>query len=312
MTLFRDNLIANPDPIFLHHKDCEGKKDVCHFIELIYQEVAPFLGDKNIEQRLQESFHSFVWQFYLGYILKHNGLKLSKASAFGPDYVLEYGVIVEAVVPTRGEGENKTFHHDDLEPEEVSPGFKMYPVVSRIFPDPKIILRITSAINSKLDQYQSWKKSNLILKDSPYIIGINALMLDAHSSDDFSYGARVCFGIGPTQINIPVRTHKNQNIEDRGITTTIRFDSHLKKHNGVDVLTSLFFDDRYKDVSAIAYSSHYIANVMDDPGRDIEIIANPNAKNPIDLNSFKKFKRTYIEYSQDMASFTVKKLKRNE
>lgn len=313
MTIFRPNLIHTPDEAFIHHRDCEGKGDIRRFVDFLVHETREFCGDENIEQRFQESFHSFTWQFYLGYLLKTAGAELSKASSEGPDHILSNGTIIEAVLCTRGEGENRTFAVTDMEPEEVQPGFKIYPAVSREFPDPKVILRITSSIRDKLIQYRKWREANVVSDRSTYIIGVNALLLeDAVSSPEYSYGARVCFGLGPTQMSIPVRTHKDQKIDKSNITTSIRFDSHIKKHNGQNILSSLFFDDEYRDISAIAFSAHYIGNVLHDPGRDVEIILNPYAKNPIKINDYKTFKRTYVVFSEDKSSFTVHKLERGE
>lgn len=313
MTIFRSNIIEFPDSIFLHHRDCESKDDVRKFLDHVVAVVSPFCGDENIEQRFQESFNSFSWQFYLGYLFKNYGVELKKATATGPDYILMDGTILEAVLCTRGEGENRTFAVTDMEPEEVQPGYKIYPVVSRQFPDPKVILRITSSIRYKLNQYLKWRDSKIIDPKSPYIIGVNAMLLeDAVSAPEYSYGARVCFGLGPTQMSIPVRLGKNQKIDESKITTSIRFDSHIKKHNGEDILTSIFFDDEYRDVSAIAFSAHYVGNVLDDPGRDVEIIFNPNARNPIELKDYKVFRRTYVEFSENRDSFTVHKLGRGE
>jgi len=313
VTIFRSNLLQSPDLIFIHHRDCEGKEDIRLFINQIVEEMSPYCGDENIEQRFQENFHSFTWQFYLGYLLKTAGLELSKAASEGPDHILSNDTIIEAVLCTRGEGENRTFAATDMEPEEVQPGFKIYPAVSREFPDSKVILRITSSIRDKLKQYSKWREANVVKSTSPYIIGVNALLLeDAVSSPEYSYGARVCFGLGPTQMSIPVRTHKDQKIDESNITATIRFDSHIKKHNGQSIQSSLFFDDEYRDISAIAFSAHYIGNVLNDPGRDVEIIINPNANNPIDKNDYKAFKRTFVGFSEDRSSFTVHKLDRGE
>lgn len=311
MTIFRTNLIQTPDQAFIHHRDCEGKDDIRKFLDHIVCEINPFCGDENIEQRFQESFHSFTWQFYLGYLLKSAGHQLKKTASEGPDYILTNGTLVEAVLCTRGEGQNRTFAVTDMEPEEVYPGFKLYPAVSREFPDPKIVLRITSSIRDKLVQFLKWKEAKIIDPSSPYIIGVNALLLEgAVDSPEYSYGARVCFGLGPTQMSIPVRLDRKHKIEDSNITTSIRFDSHIKKHNGQNVLTSLFFDDEYKDVSAIAFSAHYIGNVLHDPGRDVEIIVNPKATNPINIDDYKAFKRTFVVFSEDRSSFTVQKLER--
>lgn len=313
MSLFNGDLISNPDTIYLHHRNCESKEDIRNLLNGIYTDLNPYLGDEDIPIRFQQDFHAFTWQVYLGHNLKMAGINLLKASEHGPDFLLNNGTIVEAVISTRGEGANRTFASTDMTPKEIAPGIKMYPAVSKEFPDPKTILRISSSIKDKLTQYRAWRLAGVVEESQPYVIGINSMLLeDAAYCPDYSYGARVCFGLGPTQISIPIRSNSHDKLDQSKIKTSIRFDSHIKKHNGQSILSSIFFDDEYKDVSALAYSPHYIGNVIQDLGKDIEIIFNPNANNPIDMNDYINFKRTYVEFDETRSSFIVKQLDRGE
>lgn len=313
MTIFVEKTIENPDVNYTNHRDWEGRQEVRLIIDKMVHDLEAYCGDRNIKQKFQENFFPFVWQFYLGYCLKESGFDLIKTDSEGPDFSLSNGVIVEAVLATRGEGNNRTYSVLDSPGVEIEPGFTMYEARVSPFPNESIMLRLTSSIESKLNQYNRWKENNVINKNSPFIIGLNSFLIDnVDTPDSISYGARVCYGIGCSVITIPVSLGGNSITNTSDYKKNINYLPEIINLNNSIISSNIFHLEKYKDVSALAYSHKYIGNCLDSVGSDIEIILNPNANSPIDVNCFVKFTRIIIEYSDDRKSFTLVKIKAGE
>ena len=127
------------------------------------------LADNDFRTQLGANFPQRFWEFYLACTFIDEGFDVRSASA-GPDVrITQDGrtVWVEAIAPTRG-------HGPDAVPEIVNG------VVTRV-PNEQFILRLSAAIMEKFNKYKQYRTNGTVGPDDPYVIAINAGLLQLFS-----------------------------------------------------------------------------------------------------------------------------------
>lgn len=234
--------------------------------EYLWSIYAPY-ADSHFLDQVKYDFHSRTWEMYLGALFINNNLKIESMD-IGPDFKIttpSTNIYVENVVCNKGRG-------SDAVPEIQYEG--VYDV-----PQDEMLLRLTSSINYKFQEYEKYKKQAVIDKNLPYIIALNRGMLD-HPESTPPLIMNCLFALGPLAINMsPNRTEE----EPRSFLTRREF---IIKKSGKKIPLNFFLDKSHSGISAIIYSDETILNHPQNIGEDCMLVHNPNADNPIDESLF--------------------------
>jgi hypothetical protein len=195
-----------------------------------YKSVAP----NNFPSKLQKEFHQRWWELYCGVALINSGITLiSNNRDEGPDYKFRQNnrnYYIEAIAPTLG---------DKKRIKPIQEG-----VVS--LPEGEFLLRLTSALEEKLQKYQKYLQKDYIKSNDLLIIAISTCDLGQYGSlMDYPKPAitKVLFDIGCDYINLDTGEKK---ISSRG---------GVKKSDNIIIESNLFELERYKIISGVIYSN---------------------------------------------------------
>lgn len=307
--LFKEVRHKNVDPNYEHNLNSKHRQHLRDCIEKMYEDVEQFIGDSHFEDLIQTDFSAAVWQLYVGYfLLKKSKVSLVKSAGHGPDFVLADGTIVEAVVAKRGTGADKPFSWEEVRPTSDENGIKLYPVRSMPYPDPQIVMRVTQAIDYKMKQRQAWISTGVVRADQPYIIAINAGLLDEASdcSDGISYGARVAFAVGELVMVVPLNLSE-EDIKTPEPYSKLNHKPSVSKKSGTEIDSNLFLNKSNEDLSGILYSAHTLINVINgDMFSDLELILNGFAKNKISADIFSGIQVTWADVDELKNQYSIR------
>jgi hypothetical protein len=154
------------------------------------------------------------------------------------------------------------------------------------FPHREILLRWTNAISAKATKLigsettQGYLQKNVVGPKDIYVIAINSRLLKGRGSaftgiSQFPAAAEAVFPFGPLQVQINTSTFQ--------VTKTQhQHRPHIPKLSGAFVPTNTFLDPRFSPISAIWAAEFDEAGIVGSY-RDLAVIHNPLAKNPIPL-----------------------------
>jgi len=212
---------------------------------------------------LRKDFHARTWEMYLSVILLKNNLKIkvSRKDKW-PDIIIDNIANIECVTCQNAQ--------DPTKPDFV-PQLRIG-IVSDV-PRDQILLRISNSISSKYQKYmKSYKKDNSKL---PFIIAINSGIFGLHQNGIFPIILDYTNGVDNIVVNFE---RKGLDVRSTGLTITTR-DSIQKGLSTID--SNIFGNDKYKEISAIIFSSNLIINTPDLLGSDLLLIKNKFAENPL-------------------------------
>lgn len=297
-SLFKLKPGLNHDTVFL---TCLKKnfRDVRSKINQMYKEVHKYIPDSHFENQVQENFHGAYWQLYITWVFhKYGPSKLIIPGSDGPDIVLEDGTIIEAVSVTPGKGENR--------PETLWEDMKNVGGGIVKDPNPKIVLRISNAIDEKKKKYRGWVKKGIVKADQPFIIAINAGMVSPDvlpHANEFSYGAKTVYAMGSLYLAMP-RDQKNGWPDPDRVITRLQYSPTKIKHNGSEVESDWFLKSDHKEISGLIFSpSHYLIAFPYSHTGDIEYLSNGFAKNKLPLRFIRGIQYSWMEKENDPPGF---------
>lgn len=211
----------------------------------------PHCPDADFQARSESFLLDEAWPAHLSDVFQKRGFALSKGNAEGPDLWVQKDsqvYAIEAVVPSLGAPSGSNTWD---KPKE-------YPYY---IDENKLILRITSVMEAKLNQYTKWR-ANGFPEKIPFIIAISTGCLPSVHDNYFyaSLGEHVVYGE-----KIPAASLSN----------------------GVQIPLGFFCDSRFNPVSAILFTAiHFDLNHAFN-GDDFILIHNPEALNPIPRHALK-------------------------
>lgn len=182
----------------------------------------------------------------------------------GPDVCINASprpIWIEAVTPSRGSGDDEV----PLFPE--GGGLITYP-------EPQIILRLRSALKSKLDVYHRYVENGRLDPTDPYVVAISAGRLYETLMDPRAAILKAVLPIGFPQLLINRDTGE---AVDGGYS----YRPHVSKAGGASVSTTCFLDSEYSGISGVLLSE---ANFLLDKSAardEFFFVHNPMAKNPL-------------------------------
>lgn len=280
MSFFVENLVKDISPAYVNLRDIPEHKEYRRLIELAWSEYQPLCPDEDFIKKTQSHFQGMMWQMFLTIFLLRKGARITKPASEGPDIVLQTDsgpIYIEAVAAEKGRGKDAPIQFEDLPLTDLGDGVLMGPVVSEDFPNPKIVFRITNAIQTKRTQYAKWVKDRVVDPNRPFLIAICAGALERADAPYASYGARSVYGIGPTVMHIPV----NRERRTGEIKTSIKFIPEHTKLSGQTVSADSFLTKAMPEVSGVLFTDMHLLSYISSEGKDFELIHNLTAANPM-------------------------------
>ncbi len=267
---------------------CLGKsksqKNIKQFCESLWDKYKNY-ADSHFLSEVQKHFHDRFWEMYLTVTLLEIGY-LIESSDKGPDILINYKnnkIWIEAVNSSNGIG------------LDIIPDVEFD--AQQLVPEDKIILRLRTSIEIKLKAYERYACTSIIKVKEPYIIALNSAGLNFMTDDDIPYILKALLPIGDYVYNFKDEIMK------------IEFRDRIIKEKGSEVFTNIFFNDRYKYISAIIYSNVSAHAFNKDLGSDFILIHNPKAINPLPIDILKKGKIITIDMNKENNTFEVIGLK---
>lgn len=280
MISFFNDEIVRADPGYLLIRDdprCATEKAD---IEELWKQYYRFADSNFLQEAPREGkFQARFWEMYLGVSLLKAGLTLDvKTKSDGPDLCVIYKnspIWIEAISPSDGRG------------RDAAPAFN-FPVDDEVvvgdFPEKQIILRFTSAIRGKSEQFKKYA----LTRSGAQIIAVNGGAISHASLDSWS-SASWCMNqlpilkalIAQGDFFLRINTKNNQLVE-KGY----QYQPGIYKASGNIVSTDFFLEEVSSHISGILYNSINSRNYSSDFQKGYVFIHNPKAENPVSNEVF--------------------------
>ena len=260
-------------------------KERRRFFESLWNKYKPY-ADRHFLSQIKEHFSQRAWEMYVANVLLEKGITIQSKDE-GPDCIVidnakKHILYLECIVPERGDS-------PDAVPHFISTPFPREPILQAV-PQDKIMLRITTAIKAKFDQYQRWKDKEWFNKDAPYVIAINTGSFDYPDDSNIPYVPKVLFGVG--------HPYFSSDGEDEGWT----FRDSIERLSGALVPVTYFMSSAFEDISGILFTNKSVGNIGK---RALLIVNNPFARNPIEEDFLNLFDKWFSD--RDKENVTVAK-----
>ena len=226
--------------------------------------------DSHFENEIKNSndydiFHQRFFELYMSNYLLENNIQFNSYDK-GPDFILKNKTHIECVAPTAGKGQNKVDERPIFSSEKKNNCCNV--------PEEKIMLRLSSAIFDKYKKYRKYIKSEVI-DSGVNIIALNdGLIPYSKIEDNIPRIIKVLFGIGYQVVNF-----------DKPDKFQVSKRDYINKYPETKINMNFFNNDKYKEISAIIYTSAEISDLENKLGFDFKLIKNPYAKNMFDEKS---------------------------
>lgn len=237
----------------------------------------PYLDEGRANVAPRDGEHALFWEAYLVAALLDRGHALAQRSTKrkrngGPDIQIgNVNAWVEAVTATRGTGPDAV---PEIDTDPKSP--------ARVVPDRQILLRITNAIDDKLKAFGRYRRKGWVGADEPFVIAVNgAAVPTARLESTVPRIVRAVLGIGQLVVTIDRRTLRAVDEHHAAMPA-------VRKESGSSVETVLFRDARYAGISAVVWGTADVWNRPDFFGRDLVVVHNPYASNPLPRGWFRE------------------------
>lgn len=212
--------------------------------------------------------------------------------------VLENGTIIEAVLVKRGDGPDRPFDWSDVAPYSDENGIKVYGGHALNYPDPQVMIRISSAISAKIKQHQRWLTAGVVREDQPFVVAVNAGAVEFADCQfgEPCYAARVAFAIGADKIVVPVNMGGPGLIEKEA-RMEIEHLPAVEKRSKAEVPNNLFLDEKHQQLSGLLFSgTNFPTMMLHGHFSDLHFVQNGFAKNPVSRELIENIRQWWIEF----------------
>lgn len=236
------------------------------FAEALWQDFHP-LADSHFVSEFSRNCYSRFWEMYLGCTFLDAGHRPFSTAA-GPDLSIttDFSTIrIEAIAPSNGAAS-----HPDTVPLIVDGVVQSVPVE-------KVLLRYRAALEEKHRKYKDYLNAGSLTPADPYVIAVNGSNVRfAGWIDEPPIGMQAVFPLG----DLTVTFSKDPEVDEEAF---FAHRSAVTKSSGATVLTNIFLEPRYSEISAAIFSHVDPANHPERLGDDFVLIHNPSAKNPLPM-----------------------------
>ncbi|OGS07905.1 MAG: hypothetical protein A2270_02520 [Elusimicrobia bacterium RIFOXYA12_FULL_51_18] len=235
-------------------------------IEKIWGEFKPYAETTCLTEFTsgdEDKFRQRYWEILLGSYLLRAGLKLSPPSkAGGPDFRIEHNgrvIWVEAIAPGRGIKNNQV---PDIVP---SPG------PANKVPSDKILLRYTTAIDTKFKKYVSYLDNKIVKPSEVFIIAVNYSQSRCFSFKGKSTYPAILQAVYPIG---DLKLHKDG-------SQSITYRDKIVNENQAEIDTAFFLNLRHSGITAVLSTSRDEYHICNKPPTPIILVPNKLAANPL-------------------------------
>lgn len=287
MKLF-DPFLPARDPIYIALRDYGHLADARNHVEELWQYFEPY-ADPHFPKEIAVEFQARYWEMYLSCLALRVSLPLMPSNGKGPDLRITLptgrNLFIEAKAPGPGTGQNRV-----PEPKLIDVGD--FNAIAEDVPVEQVLLRITSGIEEKFRAYKRYLQARILRPDDPYVVAVNpGSMTFARGQYDPPLIIQSLFAVA----NLMVLFDRHDPALDE---TRYSIRHQINKHSGASVRTNLFLDSEYRGLSAVIFSDAYPLSLPKPDGREIKLVHNPYAENPIDRGLFKIEHEYWVEGTQ--------------
>ncbi len=277
----------NLDEYFLVSSAIKERKE---FFDKLYSIYEPY-SDIGFLKDAQIQFHQRSWEMFLGVIMLRNNKVLlkptKKDNQIGVADIRIQGekiTHIECVATNHGDENDKV---PELIPDPLTN------IVVRDVPSEKILIRIANSLDKKFKQYQERLEKGIVKDSEPYIIAISVGKLNY--PEEMPRVIQATLAVGHLQLKMfenGVRLEKP--IQSR------QFRPFLLKENGEPVDMQFLMRPEHNGISAIIFTNDLVLHSIEEE-REVSILHNPLAKNPIPLSDFDFL----VQYHKDKNSDAI-------
>jgi hypothetical protein len=279
MKLF-DRSVRVTDQVYIALRDDGDFTNARNHVEELWRYFEPY-ADPHFRKEIADNFQPRYWEMYLGYLAlraKLSVMSKKKNRGKGPDLQVTLttgqNLFIEATAPGPGTGDNEV-----PEPTPLRVGVNE---IAQDIPIEKILLRITSSIETKFEAYDRYLRDQILRPNDPYIVAVNPGAMPSARGEFFDPPLiiRSLFGVGNLMVSF--------DRDNPGLNETHYSICHqIIKHNDEPIGTKYFLDSRYCGLSAIIFSDAHPLSLPKPDGSEFKLVHNPDATNPVDRGLFK-------------------------
>ena len=224
------------------------------------------LADANFLSAFNSDPESRYWEMYLGASLRNYGIELSSSDS-GPDLKVEGHtdpIWIEAIAPNQGDPDKPDYLPDKPEAGEV---FDV--------PREKIILRFTSALETKRNKFAKYLEDGTVGPGDCCVIAVSAADLPFYPMEDsLPYIVQAVYPIGHQYVTFDKETLE---VVDSGR----HYQPFVLKAGEMNIPKFAFFAEEYNQISAVIFCAKGIGNTAENWGADLIVIHNATASVPL-------------------------------
>jgi hypothetical protein len=284
MKLF-DPSVPAKDQVYTALRDYDDFLDARNRVEGLWRYFEPY-ADPHFRTEIAVDFQARYWEMYLGCLALRAGLRVMPTKGKGPDLRVTLpggvNVFIEATAPGPGTGQNRVSEPTLIKVGDPNASFEPIPVE-------QILLRITSGVEEKFRAYDRYLRNQTLQPDAPYVVAVNpGGMTFGRGEYDPPLIIQALFAVGNLMVSFD-----RDNPEQDDTSYSIRH--QISKHGGASVRTNLFLDPEYRGLSAVIFSDASPLSLPRPEGRELKLVHNPYAQNPIDRGLFKVGYEYWVE-----------------
>lgn len=232
------------------------------------------------QYKLNKNFSSRMWEMYIGAILLSSVCRFTTKDKSNLDFLVKDSFYIECVACQNACSKDKV---DYVTP--VMADGKVHDSPIR-----EVLLRITNSITYKYGEYKKKLKENLVDPNKPFIIAINDSFRRVGKKNGYPNIYSLLFGLGDLQVSYPIGDVSVQN-------------AGMISKGTKPIPIGYFNNSKYKELSAVIFSSENIINTGKKLGSDCFIIKNPFAINKLKANDLKFFSELPENYKVKVSIF---------
>jgi hypothetical protein len=262
--------------VYKFNKEHPNRQEVRDYCSKLLEHHWPYCGDNHFQQDAVENPQQRWWEMYLSWVLfKIGGFNGEVVEGEGPDFCIilpnKKKIWIEAIAVKVGTGENEV-----QRPPSGQAGS---------LPTDKMVLRFTSAFSDKAKKIDAYVSKGIIGKEDSVIIAINTgEMRDSDLADQYPpLAVRSLLGIGDAAFKVSVHLG-DEALKTDDVEMVFPEQTTVKKNERTAISTQGFLNN--PTISGVFTSARHLVDMMD-AGKDLKILLNPKAQNPLDKDLFK-------------------------
>lgn len=261
--------------VYKFNKSHPNRQEVRDCCSKLLEHHWPYCADNHFQQDAVENPQQRWWEMYISWIFfKVSGFKNLPAKGEGPDFciVLADGkkIWVEAIAAKAGAGGN----------EVTRPALGQ----AGILPANKMVLRVTSAFADKVKKVEKYIAQGIVAPEDAVIIAINTgEMRDSDLADQYPpLAVRALLGVGSAAYRVSVHLG-DATLKSDDVEVVFPEQTTVNKNEDIQISTEGLLNN--PAISGVITSTRHFVDMIES-GKDLKILLNPKARNPLSKDLF--------------------------